>query len=125
MDIEKLIRLQVEQVIITGYEPEDDYIYPASDKRGRHRRSADAPAKTAAGGRQPSSRRDSKNPHSHTSMIAADGFDFSKPYESNVPAPLPTADKTTEEKGFGHHQKQPRESRRRPLAVLLGGLGRK
>lgn len=131
MDIEKLIRLQIEQVIIPGYEPEDDYIYPANDKRGRHRRPADTSAKTsvsAAGGRQApnrADRRDGKSPpRSQASMIAADGFDFRKPYESSIPAPLPTPDKTAEDKGFGHHQKHPRKSRRL-LAVLLGGLGRK
>ncbi len=128
MDIEKLIRLQVEQVIVPGYEPEDGYVYPASDKRGRQRRPSDAPAKNpaAVGGRQPASRsdrRDSKSPRSGASMIAADGFDFSKPYESSIPAPLPKPDQTAADKGFGQQQ-QPRKARR-PLAVLLGGLGRK
>ncbi len=128
MDIEKLIRLQVEQVIVPGYEPEDGYVYPASDKRGRQRRPSDAPAKNpaAVGGRQPASRsdrRDSKSPRSGASMIAADGFDFSKPYESSIPAALPKPDQTAADKGFGQQQ-QPRKAQR-PLAVLLGGLGRK
>ncbi|HQO30386.1 MAG TPA: DEAD/DEAH box helicase, partial [Accumulibacter sp.] len=127
MDIEKLIRLQVEQVIVPGYEPEDGYVYPASDKRGRQRRPSDAPAKNpaAVGGRQPASRsdrRDSKSPRSGASMIAADGFDFSKPYESSIPAPLPKPKQTAEDKGFGQQQ-QPHKAQR-PLAVLLGGLGR-
>jgi ATP-dependent RNA helicase RhlE len=52
-------------------------------------------------------------------MIAADGFDFSKPYEPSSPAPLaaPLDDKP--------HPKADPHKPRRVVAALLGGLGKK
>jgi ATP-dependent RNA helicase RhlE len=49
-------------------------------------------------------------------MVAADGFDFSKPYESVAPAPAALGP---------DHPAEPPKRPQRPVAFLLGGLGRK
>jgi superfamily II DNA/RNA helicase len=43
VEIEKLIRIQVEQVAVPGFEPEYNYTYPPGDKRAQHRRPAAPP----------------------------------------------------------------------------------
>ena len=56
-------------------------------------------------------------------MIAADGFDFSKPYESADPHPAaaPTDIEKAQAAARMEHPHKPR----RVVAALLGGLGRK
>ena len=117
VDIEKLIKMPIEQVVVTGFEPEYDYEYPPSGRKKTHRR-APAPVKVVAPSARPPRERSSTS--RRTSTIAADGFDFSKPYECAMPRsatvqadhkPAPTSE----------HPHQ----RRRPVAALLGGLGRK
>ena len=49
-DIEKLIRIQVEQVVVPGFEPEYDYTYPPGD---RHRRRLPVPAPAPAPAQAP------------------------------------------------------------------------
>ncbi len=134
-DIEKLIRLQVEQIVVPGFEPEYDYSYPPSGKRGHLRRPAPAspPAAAAPGGLRDEQHRSGRNGErrdgrdrqgsERPSSIAADGFDFSKPYESSVPPPLATtaAGATARLPVHGDHP----HKTRRPVAALLGGLGRK
>ena len=46
-DIEKLIKIQVEQVIVPGFDPEYDYEYPPSGKKSHHRRPPAPPASVA------------------------------------------------------------------------------
>ena len=133
VEIEKLIRIQVEQVAIPGFEPEYDYCYPPGDKRSHHRRPtaappALAPLATAPGERAPSraaAREGSNRPGSgrRPSHIAADGFDFSKPYESAEPHPVAAAVGSEAERASARseHPHKPR----RLVAALLGGLGRK
>lgn len=56
------------------------------------------------------------------SHIAADGFDFSKPYESAEPHPMaaPADAETAQVLAHIEHPHKPR----RLVAALLGGLGR-
>ncbi|HOG02700.1 MAG TPA: ATP-dependent helicase, partial [Accumulibacter sp.] len=122
-----------EQVAIPGFEPEYDYCYPPGDKRSHHRRPtaappALAPLATAPGERAPSraaAREGSNRPGSgrRPSHIAADGFDFSKPYESPEPHPVAAAVGSEAERALARseHPHKPR----RLVAALLGGLGRK
>lgn len=124
VDIEKLIKLQVEQLVVPGFEPESDYEYPPSGRRSRHRRPT-APA--ASGGHAAKPRREhaagaGSAVSRRTSLIAADGFDFSKPYESAEPhtAAAPADAETAQVVARMEHPHKPR----RLVAALLGGLGR-
>jgi ATP-dependent RNA helicase RhlE len=49
VEIEKLIRIQVEQVPVAGFEPEYDYTYPPGNKRSHHRRTPGAAALRPSG----------------------------------------------------------------------------
>lgn len=126
VDIEKLIKKPIEQVIIPGFDPEYDYEYPPTGKKGHHRRPPAPAASVAPAAKsrrdQPSyanERRNSRRP----SHIAADGFDFSKPYESAEPHPAaaPTDIEKAQAAARIEHPHKPR----RVVAALLGGLGRK
>ncbi len=133
VDIEKLIRLQVEQVIVPGFEPEYDYCYPPGDKRTHHRRpsappsAASAPFASArsdrATGRGAQREGSSRSGNGRMAHVAADGFDFSKPYESRDTLPVTAATGSNGGKSLAHSE-QPHKPRR-PVAALLGGLGRK
>jgi ATP-dependent RNA helicase RhlE len=57
------------------------------------------------------------------SHIAADGFDFSKPYESA--APIPVAEALGSDAGKTLPRSEHPHNPRRLVAALLGGLGRK
>lgn len=129
VEIEKLIRIKVEQVPIAGFEPEYNYTYPPGDKRGHRRRPPSTTALAPLAGPPPArgergAQRDATNrstggarlPH-----IAADGFDFSKPYECPDPTPV---DAVRANGGTPHRHEHPHKPRR-PVAALLGGLGRK
>ncbi len=72
-----------------------------------------------------SERRDGRDRHGseRPQQVAADGFDFSKPYESAVPHPLSTT-AAGEGGRLPAHGEHPHKTRR-PVAALLGGLGRK
>ena len=76
-----------------------------------------------SGGRAPSARppreRNSTNRRTNN-MVAADGFDFSKPYESATPPPA-----AAQTEGKPASTPEHPHQRRRPVAALLGGLGRK
>ncbi len=123
-DIEKLIKIKVEQVIIPGFDPEYDYEYPPSGRKGHHRRPPAPPAAVAPAARPP--RREyapGGGQPRRPSHIAADGFDFSKPYESTESHPVaaPADAETAQAVANMEHP----HKRRRPVAALLGGLGRK
>jgi ATP-dependent RNA helicase RhlE len=136
VDIEKLIKIQVEQVIVPGFEPEYDYEYPPTGKKSHHRRPPSPPAQVAPAAaparreRSPghgSVDRNDRNPGRSNSgrrpsHIAADGFDFSKPYESAEPHPV-SAPADTETAEIVAHMEHPHKPRRL-VAALLGGLGR-
>ena len=113
VDIEKLIKISVEQVIVTGFEPEYDYEYPPTGKKKHHRRPE--PAAPAA-----APRREPRPPQRTKRNVAADGFDFNAPYapkELERRSDIPTDD---------HAPKKPDPHKsRRPVAALLGGLGKR
>ena len=136
VDIEKLIKIQVEQVIVPGFEPEYDYEYPPTGRKVHHRRPPEpspSVAPAARSRREPGERserperpeRSASSPQHirRKSHIAADGFDFSKPYESAVSQPLaaPTDAEAAEALARMEHPHKPR----RLVAALLGGLGRR
>ena len=115
VDIEKLIKMAIEQIVVPGYEPEDDYEYPPSGKKKRMRRSPPPVAVSPS----PRSSPRSALVKPHPNHIAPDGFDFSKPYVSAKPHPADTASNT---------DKVRTESLRKPrqvAAALLGGSGKK
>jgi ATP-dependent RNA helicase RhlE len=115
-DIEKLIKLSIPQHTIEGFEAGrrgDDERGRQDDRprgRGRERereprRDGDRESRGASRSRAP------KKP----SMIAPDGFDYSKPYEPSTETP-PAGNAKPE---------APSRGNRRPVAFLLGGAGRK
>jgi ATP-dependent RNA helicase RhlE len=122
VEIEKLIKRPIEQVEVAGFEPEPEYEYPPGNKKKRvappkaplaskperHERS-DRHERHERQERRPSSRRNS--------TIAADGFDFSKPYEAKPQGEVPDSPNAPA-KVDPHKPK-------RVVAALLGGLGRK
>jgi ATP-dependent RNA helicase RhlE len=125
-EIERLTKFKIEQVIVPGFEPGAPIIRDnESRSRGGHghrhepkvghgpkTRVDRLPAPTAHLPRVP------KQP-----MIAADGFDFSKPYEPKQAASESTTQAT--DKSSGHSAAVPRRPLR-PVAALLGGiLGKK
>ena len=126
-DIEKLIKIQVEQVIVPGFDPEYDYEYPPSGKKSHHRRPPAPPTSVAPSAKPRREREHSSSGTSSSSSrkshIAADGFDFNKPYESAEPHPM-AAPADTESAKFVANMEHPHKPRRL-VAALLGGLGRK
>ena len=131
-DIEKLINKPINQVVVPGFEPEDDWCYPPSGKK-RDRsalnssRGGDRNERGQRGERpERAERRPERNERSQQdrfrsqytpkpSMIAADGFDFSKPYEATTTTASVTPDVMA----------KPAAPGRRPtkmVAALLGGI---
>ena len=116
VDIEKLIKIAVDQVVIPGFEPEYDYEYPPTGRKKHHRRPE--PATPAA-----APRREPREPSRHSPAprrprhIAPDGFDFSAPY---VPKELePMGEVPTDDKP---HAKPDPHKPKKPVAALLGGF---
>ena len=124
VDIEKLIKIQVEQVIIPGFDPEYDYDYPPTGRKVHSRRPT-PPAVVAPALRphRDQTLQKSSSGNRRKSTVAADGFDFSKPYESAEPHPMaaPVDAETAEAVARMEHPRKPR----RLVAALLGGLGKK
>ncbi|MDR0736322.1 MAG: DEAD/DEAH box helicase [Zoogloeaceae bacterium] len=102
-DIEKLIKKPVERIFLPDFEPEKTSLAVTRSK-GR------AAQRPMAAVEPPRADRPERAPSSH--IIAADGFDFSKPYEPQGEL-FATAASTR------------RHSPQKPIAALLGGLGRK
>ncbi len=126
VDIEKLIKMDVEQVIVAGFEPEYDYEYPPTGRKSHHRRPPAPPASVAPAARPRREHTASSVPASSSrrkSHVAADGFDFSKPYVSPETVPL-AAPGDAESAKFAATMEHPHKPRRL-VAALLGGLGRK
>jgi superfamily II DNA/RNA helicase len=120
VDIEKLIKIRIEQVIVPGFEPGDDYEYPPSGKKKSRRRapSAETPAARPPRERTVKHGRAGGKTGGRASHVAPDGFDFSKPYEPSSAASLDAAGQSVKRV---ERLRQPR----RVVAALLGGLGRK
>jgi ATP-dependent RNA helicase RhlE len=124
-EIEKLIKLQIPQEIVPGFDPDADFFEASGRGRAARRPAksdaAETPRKTDAARPARPARPPSAEPRRRVgkSPIAADGFDYSKPYEPKQP--------TGEEAIVASGAEGPGLPRRpqRPIAVLLGGLGRK
>jgi len=114
IEIEKLIKRPIEQIEVAGFEPEPEYEYPPGNKRKRSAAPVKAPlAQRPERGERPERRTPRRNP-----MIAADGFDFSKPYEESSPrGEIPDSPQAP--------VKPEPHKPRKVVAALLGGLGRK
>ena len=143
VDIEKLIKKPILQSIVPGFEPEDDWCYPPSGKKrdrsalntqraqdksmrsdrnerreGEGRRARERDGRSDRYERETSDRPRSMNAYTppRLNKVAADGFDFTKPYEST------TADKagaTTSNSGIAA---TPTRRPTRMVAALLGGV---
>ena len=113
VDIEKLIKKPIEQVVIPGYGPEESYEYPPSGrKRSGHRKtSASGDSRFADRGSRSAPTPSSKS-RTTTHQRATDGFDFSKPYVSREP--VPEGEATATKHTLPHKP-------RRLIAALLGG----
>jgi len=153
VDIEKLIKRPIEQVIVRGFEPEADWCYPPDKSRRKTGRPAssladrpkhgehsergergergdhsarpprpprqDRPENSDRPGRH---ERQPARPRHGVPMVAPDGFDFSKPYESAKDDP--TTPVAAPVDGKPHPHPTPHKHRN-PVAALLGGLGKK
>jgi len=113
VEIEKLIKKPIEQIIIPGYAPDEDYEYPPSGKKKRSSRTAGHEVSATSSTRGRRAVKVSGTP-APISTIAPDGFDFSKPYEPRQSAPS-AAGQTRASAAPGLDRK------RKPLAALLGG----
>ena len=119
VEIEKLIKMPIVQISVPGFDPEYDYEYPPTGRKRPHR---PAPPSAVAPRIVPERRERTFSTPSvkprHKSHIAADGFDFSKPYESAEPHPVAASAESTPL--LREHLHKPR----RRVAALLGGIGR-
>ena len=144
VDIEKLINIKVEQVLVPGFEPETDWEYPPSGRKKTglrrlpptpHAGAGDGRDERPARGERPSFQRERSHERTPersgerspsrsrpTSMIAADGFDFSKPYEA--PATPAASSPTAAPASAGSKSDSPARPRR-VVAALLGGAGKR
>ena len=139
-DIEKLIKKSITQSIVPGFEPEDDWEYPPSGKKRdrsalntqRAQDKPQRPERREGEGRRERGRdgrserfereardrpRASMNAYTppRLSKVAADGFDFNKPYEPAAANSATSAGTTTTSAA------QPRRPTRM-VAALLGGV---
>ncbi|MDY0072071.1 MAG: DEAD/DEAH box helicase [Thauera sp.] len=119
-EIEKLIKLQIPQQVVAGFEPDRDFAHAEGGRKRRGSSAGDKPA--AARGGAGAGTGMAKGPALGSrsrgrSHIAADGFDFSKPYQPS----------RSVEAGADARLTQLLASRRTPpvVAVLLGGKGRR
>jgi ATP-dependent RNA helicase RhlE len=117
-EIQKLIKLDIPQEVVAGFDPEPDFDEAGSHRR-KHRQSVPEKNLPAPATVQPAKRDDEKRSGNRRggSKLAADGFDFSKPY-----APVTVAEGAA---SASSKPVEPLRRDRRPVAVLLGGLGRK
>jgi ATP-dependent RNA helicase RhlE len=115
-DIEKLIKFKIEQVTLPGFEPGAPAPREEREHKSSHRHGRDRE-------RRNDSRRDRTTAPVHlpapaAHLPAADGFDYSKPYEPQ------SGDAPAGSEGA----KKPATPPRRPvraIAALLGGIGKK
>jgi ATP-dependent RNA helicase RhlE len=124
-EIERLTKFKIEQVIVPGFEPGS--VAPAEERETRERGHGHRHEPKVGHG--PKARVDRlPAPIAHLPsvpkkpVIAADGFDFSKPYEPKAGAVADVAAPAgkSEEKS-AHPPRRPL----RPVAALLSGIGKK
>ncbi|WIM06944.1 MAG: DEAD/DEAH box helicase [Candidatus Nitricoxidivorans perseverans] len=106
-DIEKLIKFKIEQVVVNGFEPGSSAPVEEREMRGRGHGHAHR-ERERHGPKAPV-----RLPTPAARLPAADGFDASKPYEPKVP-----------DDAEAKPEPPPRRPLR-PVAALLGGLGKK
>ena len=117
-EIQKLIKFEIPREAVPGFDPETEPAEADVGMRGRARRGEDARARREDGGGKGAKRERPARP-APSPMIAADGFDFSKPYE-------PSTSLVSQEKKLPAHTVPVLPVKpQRPLAALLGGLGKK
>jgi ATP-dependent RNA helicase RhlE len=118
VDIEKLIKRPIEQVDVSGFEPEPEYEYPPGTRKKRHAAPSAPPPKAPLASKPERQERGERRPPRRNPMIATDGFDFSKPYEGNSPSGEIPDSPQAPAKPDPHKPK-------RVVAALLGGLGKR
>jgi len=119
-EIEKLIKHPIEQIIVPGFGPEIDYTHPSKDKKERRGLSK----KDLKNTKKAYASLLEKNPlATNKSRAVLDGFDFDKPYQSTQP--IHAKNLVDSESTKASRKKPPLPRLRRPVAVLLGGHGRK
>ncbi|MDR1848458.1 MAG: DEAD/DEAH box helicase [Zoogloeaceae bacterium] len=120
VEIEKLIKFRIEQIMLPGFEPECETPTPG-------RQPVRAPVASNSRGARPRQGRSNEKAEKAQKavMIAADGFDFSKPYVPRlaVPDEAPLAENALVPASAPHSA--PLKRPIRPVAALLGGLGKK
>ncbi|MCL2075254.1 MAG: DEAD/DEAH box helicase [Betaproteobacteria bacterium] len=109
-EIEKLIKFRIEQVMLPGFAPEYETVV---QDRGKRPERDKRPARADKAG--------DKGRGKRPNMIAADGFDFSKPY---IPK-LAVSDEAMPSENPPARPISVLKKSVRPVAALLGGLGRK
>lgn len=115
-EIQKLIKFEIPREAVPGFDPET----VSAETSDAPSRCANRSSETHAGrdGRGKGAKREhSPQANAPAPMMAADGFDFSKPYE-------PAASLGPQQENPTARADQPAKPQR-PLAALLGGLGRK
>ncbi|MCK9284998.1 MAG: DEAD/DEAH box helicase [Rhodocyclaceae bacterium] len=107
-DIEKLIKFKIDQVVVPGFEPGAPV---AREERSRHGHLRERESRATHGPKSPV-----RLPATaaHLPTLAADGFDYSKPYE-------PSGGGTGDETKTAAAPRRPL----RPVAALLGGAIKK
>ncbi|MDR3212828.1 MAG: DEAD/DEAH box helicase [Azoarcus sp.] len=117
-DIQKLIKFEIPQEAVPGYDPGAEFAETGSHSHARRIGGGRAEHKDSGdkADKGPKRERHRERP-APRAVIATDGFDFSKPYE-------PAASQNATAESAAAPTGNP-NSPRRPLAALLGGLGRK
>ncbi|OHC71545.1 MAG: DEAD/DEAH box helicase [Rhodocyclales bacterium GWA2_65_20] len=119
-DIEKLTKFKIEQVIVPGFEPGSTgpTLEPEREGRGRGGRGGSGHSHRERERHGPKASVRLPAAAAHVPPVAAGGFDASKPYE---PRAVAGADSAAAADKLGAPPKRPL----RPVAALLGGLGKK
>jgi ATP-dependent RNA helicase RhlE len=116
-EIQKLIKFDIPRESVPGFDPEPE---PEPAETGAATRGRRVPRGADARGREGSgkgTKRERPPQATPPPLLAADGFDFSKPYE-------PSGNLAPQKEKLPAHAATPGKPQR-PLAALLGGLGKK
>jgi ATP-dependent RNA helicase RhlE len=121
-DIEKLIKMSLDQIEITGFESPLDQHTDTSEHRQHRPDKRQDKRQDKRTSPQPRAAVQLPPPSAHLPTIAPDGFDFSKPYSAQTPSPSSIGHA---EKPSAHQPSRPPLRPIRPVAALLGGLVKK
>jgi ATP-dependent RNA helicase RhlE len=117
-EIQKLIRFEIPQEVVPGFDPDSDFFEAGS--RSSRRRPPGGTQRSAVTVAEAAAPRTGAKRRTARPTVAADGFDFSKPYEPSTDTLLASG-----EPGARVTRAEPLRRPQRPIAVLLGGLGRR